>query len=315
MTPSESGGGAAPELAGDPERKARLMRAATYASVSVATVLIVAKLGAWASTESVSLLSSLIDSILDAAASLINLVAVRRALQPADSDYRFGFGKAEPLAGLAQAAFIAGSGIFLLLEATDRLFTPHAVENGTTGMIVMACAIVLTVCLVAFQSYVVRKTDSIAIAGDQVHYQADLLVNLAVIASLFISTRLDWHYADPLFAIFIVFYMAWGGLKIGRISLEYLMDREFSAADRKRIREIVLAHPEVSEVHDMRTRSAGPNSFIQLHLELEGDITLMHAHVVSDAVMYQVEKAFPNTEVLIHQDPAGIAERRDQFDG
>jgi ferrous-iron efflux pump FieF len=312
---SDKGKDGPSDLAGDAERKAGLMKAATYASVSVATVLIIAKLGAWAGTQSVSLLSSLIDSILDAGASLINLLAVRRALQPADHEYRFGFGKAEPLAGLAQAAFIAGSGIFLLLEAADRLVTPRAVENGTLGMIVMGGAIGLTVCLVAFQTYVVRKTASIAIAGDQVHYQADLLVNLAVIASLFISTRFAWHFADPLFAVLIVFYMAWGAVRIGRTSLEFLMDREFSAEDRARIREIVLAHPRVSEVHDMRTRSAGPNSFIQLHLEMDGDISLMQAHVVSDAVMFQVENAFPNTEVLIHQDPAGIAERRDPFDG
>lgn len=315
MTASEQEDGAAREPAAEAERKAVLMRAATYASVSVATVLIVVKLGAWAATESVSLLSSLIDSILDVGASLINLLAVRRALQPADSEYRFGFGKAEPLAGLCQAAFIAGSGIFLLLEAADRFINPRTVENGAWGMMVMGGAIALTVCLVSFQAYVVRKTDSVAISGDSVHYRADLLVNLAVIVSLFISTRFGWHYADPLFAILIVGYMGWGAVKIGRTSLEYLMDREFSDADRARIREIVLAHPQVSDVHDMRTRSAGPNSFIQLHLELDGDISLMDAHVVSDAVMFQVERAFPNTEVLIHQDPAGIPERRDQFEG
>ncbi len=294
---------------------ASLLKAATYASVTVASLLIVAKLGAWAVTESVSLLSSLVDSIIDVGASLINLLAMRQALQPADSQFRFGFGKAEPLAGLAQSAFIAGSGIFLILEATDRFLNPHPVENTGWGLAVMGGAMILTFLLILFQGYVVRKTNSVAIAGDSVHYRADLLVNLAVIVSLFISSSYDWPLADPLFGVLIVIYMGWGAVQIGRTSLNYLMDREFDADDRARIREIVLDHPQVRDVHDMRTRSAGLNSFIQLHLELDGDISLMEAHTVSDAVMFQVERAFPSTEVLIHQDPAGIPERRDPFEG
>lgn len=298
-----------------PERMARLMKTATYASVSVASILICAKLAAWAITESVSLLSSLVDSLLDAAASLINLFAVRRALQPADTEFRFGFGKAEPLAGLAQAAFIAGSGIFLLLQATDRFLSPREVANGEWGMAVMAFSIVLTLGLIAYQGHVVRKTRSVAIAGDSVHYRADLLVNLAVIVSLVLATRYGWHFADPLFAILIIAYMALGAVKIGRTSLDILMDKEFPEEDRQRIRQIVLANPEVRDLHDMRTRSAGPNSFIQLHVEMDGAMTLKRVHEVSDAVMYQVERAFPNTEVLIHQDPDGVLERRDSIQG
>ena len=291
---------------------AKLMVAATYASVSVAAILICAKLGAWLFTDSVSLLSSLVDSLLDAAASLVNLFAVRSALQPADREHRFGHGKAESLAGQGQAAFIAGSGVFLLLESVERLITPSAVDHGLIGIAVMAFSILLTLVLVGFQIYVVKRTNSIAISADSLHYRIDILVNLAVIVSLFLASILGWKLADPLFAILIIAYMGFGAYKILRRSLNDLMDTEFPEADRARIREIVLAHPDVLDIHDMRTRSSGPDAFIQLHIEMDRDLTLVAAHEISDQVMYSVEQAFPNAQVLIHQDPEGIEERRDQ---
>ena len=289
------------------------MVAATYASVSVAAILICAKLGAWLFTDSVSLLSSLVDSLLDAAASLVNLFAVRSALQPADREHRFGHGKAESLAGLGQAAFIAGSGVFLLLESVERLIKPSAVERGLIGIGVMAFSILLTLVLVGFQFYVVKRTNSIAISADSLHYRIDILVNLAVIVSLFLASILGWALADPLFAILIVVYMGLGAYKILRRSLNDLMDTEIPEADRARIREIVLAHPEVRDIHDMRTRSSGPDAFIQLHIEMDRELTLMAAHEISDQVMYSVERAFPNAQVLIHQDPEGVEERRDSL--
>jgi ferrous-iron efflux pump FieF len=276
-------------------------------------VLIAAKLGAWLFTDSVALLSSLADSVLDAAASLVNLLAVRSALQPADREHRFGHGKAESLAGLAQAAFIAGSGVFLLLESVERLITPRAVDHGLIGIAVMGFSIVLTVALVGFQIYVVKRTNSIAIAADQLHYRIDILVNFAVIVSLLLASIGGWRLADPLFAILIVAYMGSGAYKILRQSLKDLMDTEFDEADRTRIRDIVLAHPDVRDIHDMRTRSSGPDAFIQLHIEMDGDLSLLAAHEISDQVMLNVEKAFPNAEVLIHQDPEGVEERRDQL--
>ena len=290
------------------------MRAATYASVSVASVLILAKTGAWLFTESVSLLSSLVDSLLDAGASIVNLLAVRHALQPADREHRFGHGKAEPLAGLAQSAFIAGSGIFLLLESADRLINPRPVENGAVGIAVMILAIVLTLGLVLFQRYVVKKTNSVAIAADSLHYRVDILVNAAVIVSLVLASYQGWLLADPLFAIAIVAYMGWGSLSIARESINSLMDRELPDEDRIRIRDIAMGHPEVLDVHDMRTRTAGPDTFIQLHLELPRHLLLEEAHRISDEVMYRVEAAFPNAEVLIHQDPEGVDERRDEIE-
>jgi ferrous-iron efflux pump FieF len=294
-----------------PDRAAALMRSATYASVAVATILIAAKFSAWVATESVSLLSSLIDSVLDAGASLINLLAVRHALTPPDREHRFGHGKAEPLAGLAQSAFIAGSGVFLVLEAIDRFISPHQVVRGDVGIAVMALSVLLTVALVAYQAFVVRKTKSVAVAADSVHYRADIMVNLAIVLSLFLSTRFGLTWADPLFALGVVGYMAWGAVTITRQSMDYLMDREFPDEDRAQIRAIAMAHHGVLDVHDMRTRSSGPVAFIQLHIEMDRNLSLLAAHEIADEVMCQIETAFPRAEVLVHMDPEGVEERRD----
>ena len=290
------------------------MRLATYASVSVAVVLIVAKFAAWLATDSVSLLSTLIDSLLDAGASLINLYAVRQALQPADREHRFGHGKAEPLAGLAQAAFICGSAAFLLIEAGKRFIQPRVLDNTEIGIAVMVFSIALTVALVLFQRHVVRQTGSVAISADSVHYRMDVLVNASVIVSLILVTEMGWRWADPLFATAIAGYIVWGAAVIGRQALNLLMDRELPDAERQRIRQIALAHPGVRNMHDLRTRSSGLQLFIQLHLEMDGAITLTRAHEISDQVEAEIERAYPMAEVIIHEDPEGVDEKRTTFD-
>lgn len=296
-----------------PESAQRLMRLATYASVSVAGVLIAIKIGSWLMTESVSLLSTLVDSLLDAVASVFNLVAVHHALQPADREHRFGHGKAEPLAGLAQAAFIAGTAAFLLFQAVERMVHPRPIANVEIGIAAMAFSIVLTFALVMFQRYVVRKTGSVAIGADQLHYQGDLLTNASVIVSLVLATRFGIGVADPLFAIAIAFYIVWSARTIAIDSLNLLMDRELRDEDRRKIRAICDAHPEVRGVHDLRTRSSGQQVFIQLHLELDGAMTLHDVHEVSETVMHEIEAAFPNAEVIIHEDPEGVPEPRKTF--
>ena len=287
------------------QRAARLMRLATYASVSVASVLVATKIFEWVMTDSVSLLSTLMDSLLDVAASVLNLIAVHHALQPADEEHRFGHGKAEALAGLGQAAFISGSAAFLLIEAGQRIFNPKTIDNSEIGIAVMVVAIVLTVILVAFQRYVVRKTGSLAISADSLHYQSDVLVNASVIVSLLFVTRLGWTLADPLFAIAIAGYILWGAWRIAYGALNVLMDHELPDEDRQRICAIAMNHPEVQAIHDLRTRSAGTQIFIQLDLEMDGDLNLRDAHAVAVQVMIELADAYPNAEVFVHQDPAG----------
>lgn len=291
----------------------RLMRRATYASVAVATMLIGAKLFAYLMTDSVSLLSTLLDSLLDAAASLVNLVAVRTALTPADAEHRFGHGKAEPLAALGQSAFIAGSALFLLVEAGNRVVNPSPLQNSGIGLVVMVFSIAATVLLVVYQRHVIRLTNSVAIRADSIHYVSDLLVNGAVIAALLLWRQFGWALADPIFAAGVGIYILFTAWRIARGSLDLLMDRELPDAARHRIREIALGNPVVRELHDLRTRSSGQATFIQFHLELDGAMALTQAHAVSDEVEDAILMEFPGAEIIIHEDPAGVPERRRPF--
>ena len=292
---------------------ARLMRLATYASVSVAAVLIVVKLAAWWMTDSVSLLATLIDSLLDAAASVVNLIAVRHALTPADREHRFGHGKAEPLAALGQSAFIAGSAVFLVIEAGHRIYDPRPVLHGDIGIGVMVFAIVVTFALTRYQAYVVRRTGSIAIQADSLHYVGDLLANGAVIVALVLSFRFGFVYADPLFAIAIAAYILKNAWTIARGAYDMLMDHELPEDERARIKEVVLQHPDVIDMHDLRTRASGPQTFIQVHIEMDGAMSLLHAHEVADEVEAALCAAYPGAEVIIHQDPHGIEEEQARF--
>ena len=292
----------------DAAARARLIRRAARASLAVAAVLIAVKFAAWLATGSVAVLSSLVDSALDAIASAVNFIALRHALQPADREHRFGHGKAEAIAGLAQSAFVAGSALFLTVESVSRLIRPQEIAYGGAGIAAMLLSMVLTFALVRFQSFVVARTGSTAIGADSLHYRADLLVNAAIVGALAAATWLDTSPIDPLVALLVAGYILRSAWAIMRTALDGLMDRELPDADRARIVAIVRSHPEVRGVHDLRTRRAGIQPFVQLHLELDGSMTLLEAHAVSDRVEAAIVAAFPGAEVIVHQDPEGIAE-------
>lgn len=284
------------------------MRLATYASVSVATILIVAKLIAWSFTGSVAMLSTLVDSLLDGLASIITLFAVRHALRPADREHRFGHGKAEALAAIAQSAFVFGSAIIVLLHAGTRLFQPQPVTATNVGIAVIIGSVILTLALVGFQQYVVKQTNSLAIASDTLHYKGDLLINLAVLLTLVATQNIGAPYIDPLVGAGIALYLLFGAWRILHGALDMLMDRELPETERKRIRKIVYQHQDVRRMHDLRTRRSGSDVFIQFHLELDPEITLMAAHLISDEVELKIRQVFEDAEILIHQDPEGYEE-------
>ena len=290
------------------QSNAPLARYATYASVSVAVVLITAKSAAWFLTDSIAILSSLIDSLVDLAASLVTFFAVRQALTPADREHRFGHGKAEPLAALAQSAFIIGSAVLLIFEAVSRFLHPREVAQTDVGIGVMIFAIVLTTALVLFQRWVIRRTGSIAINADALHYRADLVMNTGVIVALLLTGWLGWKYADPIFGVAIAIYIAGNAWTIIRDALDMLMDREVPEEIRNRIYEIAQSHPDARMAHDLKTRRSGSTMFIQLHLEMDPQISLLQAHRIADEVESMLHEAFPNSEIIIHQDPEGLDE-------
>src|SRR5438105_1384375 len=293
----------------EPPAAHRLRVRATYASLAVAAVLIAAKLVVWISTDSVALLSSLVDSFVDAAASLVNFFAVRQAIVPADREHRFGHGKAEPLAALGQSAFLAGSALWLMAEAVRRLVSPAEVSHAPAGIAVMVFSLAVTLGLVAYQRHVVRRTGSLAVGADELHYRGDIFLNLSVIATLVVGSLFSVPILDPLFGAAVGVWIIYSAVKIARLSLTQLMDRELPDEERARVRAIAEGHPEVTAVHDIRTRVAGPTAFIQLHIEMDGAMNLLRAHEISDEVEARLQQAFPHAEVMIHEDPAGIEER------
>jgi ferrous-iron efflux pump FieF len=284
----------------------RLMRRVALAAVVTGLFLVAIKIVAFIVTDSMAMMASMADSALDVIGSSVNLLAVRTALTPADREHRFGHGKAEPLAGLAQGAFIAGSATFVVIEAIERLLEPRPVEHGLVGLVVMGVSIAAAVGLVVAQRFVVRRTGSIAINADFMHYLGDIVVNLGVVVAIVLATSFALPAADPIIGILVACLLAAGSWNVFRQSYNQLMDRELPDADRERIKQIVLQNPAVHDMHDLRTRAAGVHAFIQVHIELNPALSLMAAHAVADEVEAALNEAFPNAEVIIHQDPEGF---------
>lgn len=288
----------------------RLRRVTTYASMAVAIILIGAKLVAYFMTDSVVMLSSLLDSTIDLLASGVTAFGVASALRPPDRDHRYGHGKAEPLAALTQAAFIIGSSSLLAYEALGRIYSPHEIQNEGIGYLVMIFAIVLTAILLLFQRYVIRRTKSVAINADHIHYVGDLVINIAVIVAFGLYHLTGYAWFDPVFAIMVAVGLSYSAYNIAQEALNVLMDRELPDSDREKIKNIVRAQTDVRGLHDLRTRTDGERQFIEFHLELDASMTLKAAHKIDEAIMLALSKEYPNADILIHQDPDGIHEER-----
>jgi ferrous-iron efflux pump FieF len=298
----------------DPKTTGKLQRAASYASLSVAVTLVVTKIWAWQATSSVSILGSLVDSFLDVLASGITVVAIYYALRPADSEHRFGHGKSEGLAALVQSFVITLSAIYVGFEAAERFANPKSIDNPTIGIVVMGISIVLTLALLSFQQYVVRATGSMAIAADSLHYRADLAVNLSVIIAVILASWTNWSLIDPLIGFGVAAYIIWSTYGIAISALDVLLDRELPPEERERIRTIALDHPDVHGFHDLRTRFGGSQYFIQFHLELTPETSLLDAHRIMDKVEDDIRAIYPRCEIIVHTDPIGVNETRDGFD-
>lgn len=283
----------------------RLMRMAGYASVSVASILLVSKLYAWWDTESLAMLSSLTDSVFDVITSIINLLAIRYALKPADDDHRFGHTAIEDIAGLTQFAFISAAMVLIILQSVERLTNPHMLANEALGMGVSMFAMLLTTGLVIFQTYVARTTRSLVVAADRMHYVSDIAFNLGVIAALGLSKYLGYTWADPAVAIIIALAILWHTREIGLRAFHNLMDREMPGPEKQAITDIIARFPEVQNMHRLKTRYSGSKAFIQMNIELDGALSFAAAHAITDRLEQALLAAYPGAEVIIHPDPVG----------
>lgn len=284
---------------------ARLMRQATLAALIAALILACAKAVAWWLSGSVSLLAGLTDSLLDGAASLLNLIAVHYSLRPADDDHRYGHGKAEALAGLGQALFIGASAVLVGSHGVERLLHPEPLAASGLGVAVMVLSLLVTVALLLFQGYVVRQTGSTAIRADSLHYRSDLLLNASIIAALLLASY-GWAQLDAIFGMGIALYIFWSAISIAREASTVLMDQELDPQISTQMQALACAVPGVLGVHDLRTRLSGSHWFVQLHVELPNELSLLQAHHLCEQVEQAIRAEFPRAEVLVHADPVSV---------
>lgn len=283
-------------------KRETLLPLATYASVATAILLVGLKTWAWLASGSVSLLASLVDSLTDSMASIVNLFAVRLALRPADDNHPFGHGKAESLSALAQSAFIGGSAVFLLLNAVERLLHPQPLQQTTLGIAVMLVSLLLTLALVLFQRWVLRRAQSQAVSADSLHYVTDFASNIVVLVALVLAAW-GWQRADAVLALLLGGWIFWSAAKIAIEAVNTLMDKALPPADIARIEAAALAVPGVLGIHDLRTRLSGARHFIQMHIDLDARLNIVEAHDIAVAVAAQIRALFEEAEVIVHQDP------------
>ncbi|MEL1251758.1 cation diffusion facilitator family transporter [Aurantiacibacter gilvus] len=286
--------------------RAKLTRSAAIASIVTALFLAGMKIWAVLQTDSTAMLGSLADTSLDLIASVGTLVGVWIAARPADETHRFGHGKAEALAAMFQVVLIAMSAVGLAYRAIDQLLLGARPTGADEGIIVSVLAIVGTLALLAWQRHVIRKTGSLAISTDHLHYKSDLLLNLAVIAALVLDTYLAVSGADALFGLAIALWLAWGAWRAAGEAIDHLMDKEWPEEKREAFLEVLARHPELRGVHDLRTRTSGAHDFVQFHASVDPSMTVAEAHRIMDEIEERIEVEFPGVEVLIHPDPEGL---------
>ena len=285
---------------------ARLNRSAALASISVALLLVALKVWAAWTTGSTAMLGSLADTVLDLVASLATLAGVWVAAQPDDENHRFGHGKAEALAAMFQVVLISISALSLAARAVGQWIGGARPEAAEGGIVVSGIAMVATLALLAWQRHVIGKTGSLAISTDHVHYQSDMLLNLAVIAALALDQYAGIAGADPLFGLAIALWLGWGAWGASQAAVHQLMDHEWDDDKKARFLEVVARHPELKGLHDLRTRTSGNRDFVQFHVAVDPHMTVRQAHDVMDEIEDKLLAEFPGIEILIHPDPEGL---------
>lgn len=287
-----------------------LKKTAVSASVGLAVLLSLIKTFGALSTGSLAILSSLIDSLSDVFASCISFIAVKFSVKPATAEHRYGYGHAESISALIQAAFVAGSGLFVMYDGINRFLNPAPLQQTDMGLIIMVLSLLLTLGLIIFQKYVADKTNSIAIKADSAHYTVDVLTNAAIIVSLLVVKYFQIAWFDTLTAFLISAYLIYNAYHLALEALADLTDRELDESVRKQVVDIILNSEGIDGFHDLRTRSVGNVYYIEIHLELDGNLTLNQTHTFTDQVEDKIKQTFPNAQVIIHQDPYGLHENR-----
>jgi ferrous-iron efflux pump FieF len=287
-----------------------LKNLAVIFGVILSVTLILVKLFAFIKSGSLAVFSSLIDSVTDLFASTVSFLAVYFSSKPASINHRYGFGKTEALSALLQALFVGASGLFVIVDGIKRLINPVEINQIDIAIYIMVFSIISTLFLVLFQTYVAKKTNSLAIKADRAHYVVDFLTNSTVIISLICVHFFGFYLFDVIAGLFISVYLLYNAYSLAKESIDLITDRELSNDIRENIKHIVLETDGVLGMHDFRSRSLGDIYFVELHLELDGNISLYSAHDLTNIVEKKITESYPNSQILIHQDPYGVNEER-----
>ena len=280
-----------------------LMKQASIASVGTAIGLLLLKLITFLLTGSVAILSSFFDSAQDFLTSLVNLFAVHHATQPADRKHRFGHGNAQALGGMLQGFIITLFSLFLLQESIKKILHPTPLSQINLGIFITIIAIIATILLVMFQTYVIKQTDSLSIKADKMHYTGDILMNIGVIVSIIVTNRFGWLWIDALFGIGVSLYLFWGVYCVVKASVIQLMDTEISEAFREDIIRISLSFPEIKRIYHLCTRQSGETLFVQFCVAMDGNLSLNKAHLITHKIENKIRKTYKNTKIIIHPEP------------
>lgn len=287
-----------------------LRRTASIVALVVALTLVVIKVWAWLATDSISLLTSAADGLVDVLASTVTFAGVRYAARPADRGHRYGHGKAEAIAAFVQGLLLAAAAVGLGIESVHRLIAPEPLKQTAFGIWVIVGSSLAAAALVGMQTLVVKRTGSTAIAADRAHYATDVAVNIAVLIALLLERTFDWTRADATGALAISVYMLWNARGMAIHALIQLLDQELDPPDRDRVKNAVLGCDGVKAVHDIRTRHGGDRVFVEFHVEVTGSLTVEQGHAIGDAAEKAVEQLFPAADVTAHLEPAGIDDER-----
>lgn len=284
-----------------------LIKRASYASIITGIIILIIKILGWIKSDSIALFASLVDSLLDITSSCINAIAIQIALSPPDNNHRFGHNKVQDLAIFGQSVFFISSGAFTMFISLKKITQEHTIQNFEQGIISMALCTVLCLILVAYQSYVIKKTNSSIIKSDRMHYIADSASDVAVVVSIFGSQY--FNKLDAILGIMISLYIIFSAIHLLKKSVNNLIDTEFSDQDKAKIFQILRNNQNILGVHELKTRYAGDKGFIQMHIDLEPNMSLVQAHHISEELAQELIEAFPHSEVIIHQDPLGHDKR------
>jgi cation diffusion facilitator family transporter len=236
----------------------------------------------------------------------MNLIAIFIAFQPPDYNHRFGHEKFQDLAIFSQSMFFFASSLFTIFASIKAFFTQAKVINQDLGINILYLCIFLTIILVSYQTYVIKKTHSKIIMVDKLHYFSDLLINVGVIISIYLSSA--FWFIDSLFGIGISLYIIYSSYSLFRHAIRNLADEEFPPEDRQKILNILSQYPEIKGIHELKTRYAANKPFIQFHLEMNGETPLNQAYAISKKISAELLLIFSGGEIIIHQQPIDIEE-------